>query len=70
MTDLAGGETCHALTLATRLKRSGKPGFGGLTNCRPNVHQREGAGAEEFAPADLQAMNVGDVEDLERFGSP
>ena len=27
----------------------------------------EGAGVEELAPADLRAVNVGDVEDLERF---
>jgi len=43
MTDLAGGETCHALTLATRLKRSGKPGFGGVEELpaeRPSERRR------------------------------
>jgi hypothetical protein len=42
-------------------------------SCRGVVDVRdlsvEGAGVEEFAPADLRAVNVGDVEDLERFGS-
>jgi hypothetical protein len=40
-----------------------------LKNCQPNVRLREGAGVEEFAPADLQAVNVGDVADLERVCS-
>jgi len=32
-----------------------------------DVRLVEGAGVEELAPADLRAVNVGDVEDLERF---